>query len=106
MFPGGFRQKGATNGDLLKQQIGIYLIYYIKNNVDAVWEDLVRMVSGIPVPAKTREYAATSQELKTREEIFSAMVVYGFLSCENGKVFIPNKELREQFKEMFQRKAL
>lgn len=40
-------------------------------------------------------YAATSQELKTKEEILSAMVVYGFLSYENGEVSIPNKEVGE-----------
>ena len=28
-------------------------------------------------------------------EIFSAMVVYGFLSYENGEVSIPNKEVGE-----------
>lgn len=79
------------------------LYYYIERNVDAVRDDLARMVSGIPVPAKVREYAATSQELKTKEEIFSAMVVYGFLSYENGKVSIPNKELGDKFAEMLQK---
>lgn len=79
------------------------LYYYIERNVDAVRDDLARMVSGIPVPAKVREYAATSQELKTKEEIFSAMVVYGFLSYENGKVSIPNKELGDKFVEMLQK---
>ncbi len=33
--------------------------------------------------------------LSTKNEIFSAMVVYGFLSYENGRVRIPNKELME-----------
>lgn len=36
------------------------------------------MISGIPVRAKIREYAASSMNLTTREDIFSAMVVYGF----------------------------
>ena len=31
------------------------------------------------------------------------MVVYGFLSYENGKVSIPNKELMDRFDEMLQR---
>lgn len=53
------------------------------------------MVSGVSVPAKIQEYAATSMNLQTKDEIFSAMVVYGFLSYENGKVCIPNKELME-----------
>jgi len=31
------------------------------------------------------------------------MVVYGFLSYENRKVYIPNKELMDKFAEMLQR---
>jgi hypothetical protein len=81
------------------------IYYYIEHNVDAVRDDLARMVSGIPVAAKIREYAATSQELKTKEEIFSAMVVYGFLSYENGKVSIPNKELMHKFEDMLQKET-
>ena len=81
------------------------IYYYIENNVDAVRDDLALMVSGFPVPTKIREYAATSQELKTKEEIFSAMVVYGFLSYENGKVSIPNKELLDKFSDMLQRES-
>ncbi len=79
------------------------IYYYIENNVAAVRDDLALMVSGIPVPAKVREYAATSMNLKTKDEIFSSMVVYGFLSYENGKVSIPNKELMDRFDEMLQR---
>lgn len=79
------------------------IFYYIENNVAAVREDLVRMVSGLSVPVKVREYAATSMRLQTKDEIFSAMIVYGFLSFENGKVCIPNKELMDQFDEMLQK---
>lgn len=61
------------------------------------------MVSGVAVPAKIKEYAATSMNLQTRDEIFSAMVVYGFLSYKNGKVCIPNKELMEKFIDMLQK---
>ena len=71
------------------------IFYYIRNNVNAVKDDLAVMISGGSVPARVREYAATSQELKTKEEILSAMVVYGFLSYENGEVSIPNKEVGE-----------
>lgn len=69
------------------------IFYYIRNNVDSVRDDLALMVSGVSVPVKIQEYAATSQNLKTKGEILSAMVVYGFLSYENGTVTIPNKEL-------------
>ena len=61
------------------------------------------MAAGESVPAKIREYAATSQNLQTKEEIFSAMVVYGFLSYDKGKVSVPNKELMDKFTEMLQK---
>ena len=61
------------------------------------------MVTGTPVLAKVQEYAATSMKLTTRDEIFSAMVVYGFLSYKNGYVSIPNKELMDKFADMIQK---
>ena len=61
------------------------------------------MVADIPVPAKIQEYAATSMELKTKDEIFSAMVVYGFLNYSKGYISIPNKELMDKFAEVIQR---
>ena len=76
------------------------IFYYVKNNVDDVRDDIVLMVSGEAVSVRVREYAATSMELSTKEEIFSAMVVYGFLSNEKGKVLIPNKELMDRFEDM------
>lgn len=79
------------------------IFYYIKNNVADVKADLVLMVAGEAVQAKVRKYAAASMNLSTKNEIFSAMVVYGFLSYENGKVRIPNKELMEKFDEMLQK---
>ena len=78
------------------------LFNYIGANVDAVKDDVALMVADNPVPAKIQEYAATSMELKTRDEIFSAMVVYGFLNYENGCVSIPNKELMDKFTEVVQ----
>lgn len=77
--------------------------YYIKKNVDDVREDLALMVSGENVAARVQEYAATSMNLSTKDEIFSAMVVYGFLSHDKGKVFIPNKELMDKFKDMLEK---
>lgn len=96
-------------GALSDNQLGSYwtssgpydeIFYYIGANVDAVRDSLAFMVSGTPVPAKVQECAATSMRLSTRDEIFSAMVVYGFLSYENGCVRIPNKELMEKFDDM------
>lgn len=101
-------------GALTDNQLGSYwtssgpydeIFYYIRENVDAVRDDLALMISGTPVKAKIQEYAATSMDLKTRDEILSAMVVYGFLSSENDQVSIPNKELMDKFADMIQKET-
>lgn len=79
------------------------IYFYIRNNIGDVREALVLMVLGEAVPARIKEYAATSMRLATKDEIFSAMVVYGFLSYENGKVSIPNRELMGKFEEMLRK---
>ena len=77
--------------------------YYINKNIADVREDLVLMASGEAVTANVQEYAAVSMDLNTRDEIFSAMVVYGFLSHYKGKVSIPNKELMDKFRNMLEK---
>lgn len=79
------------------------IFYYISANVDAVKDDIALMVADIPVLSRVQEYASTGMELRTREEIFSAMVVYGFLNYSEGYVSIPNKELMDAFVDMQQR---
>ena len=70
---------------------------YIVNDVNGVKKDIALMVAGESVKANVEEFAATSMNLNTKDEIFSAMVVYGFLNYEDGKVHIPNKELMDEF---------
>lgn len=81
------------------------IFYYIRHNIAAVRDELALMISGIPIQTKVCEYAATSMNLTTKDEIFSAMVVYGFLSYENGYVSIPNKELMDKFNDMIQKES-
>ena len=76
------------------------IFYYIRNNVNAVRDDLALMAAGERVAADIGQYAASSMEIDSREQIYSAMVVYGLLTYANGEVFIPNKELMDQFNEM------
>lgn len=76
------------------------IYYYIKENVAGVQNDLACMVSGECVEAKMQQYAATAKELKTKDQIYSAMVVYGLLTHKDGKVMIPNKELMDKFDEL------
>ena len=79
------------------------VFYYVKNNIDDVRNDIALLVAGEPIPATIQEYAATSMELKTKEEIYSAMVVYGLLTYQDGCVSIPNKELMLSFETMIKR---
>jgi hypothetical protein len=81
------------------------IFYYIKHNVDAVRDEIALMVSGISVHIKACEYAAVSMNLTTKDEILSAMLVYGFLSYDNGYVSIPNKELMDKFRDMLMKEA-
>ncbi len=76
------------------------IFYYIRGNAAKVRDDLAYMMSGGRVEAGIQEYAATSKELRTKDQIYSAMVVYGLLAYENGEVFIPNKELMDKYKEL------
>lgn len=76
------------------------IFYYVRNNIEDVRDDLALMVSGERIEIKLQGYAATSSQLNTKNQIFSAMVVYGLLTYEDGAVFIPNRELMEQFNEL------
>lgn len=76
------------------------IFYYVRNNISDIRDDLVLMIAGEHIEVKLQGYAATSTELNTKNQIYSAMVVYGLLTYENGEVFIPNRELMEQFNEM------
>lgn len=76
---------------------------YIKDNAAKVQEDLVLLFSGERIPADIQEYAAASMRLTTKDEIYSAMVVYGLLTYEDGCVFIPNRELKESYAVMMKK---
>lgn len=78
----------------------------IEHNVDEVREDIVKMVSGISVEAELDGYSAVEQQLDTRDEILSAMVVYGFLSYYADRLKIPNHELMEKFQKVLERDSM
>lgn len=80
------------------------VFYYIRNNIEEIRDDLVLMIAGEGVDAEIQNYAAVSMELNTKDEIYSAMVVYGLLTYEDGKVFIPNREIMDQFKKLLMTK--
>lgn len=80
------------------------IFFYIKNNIEAVRDDLVLMTAEEGVEAEIQNYAAVSMELNTKDEIYSAMVTYGLLTYVDGEVVIPNKELMDKFLELLMNK--
>lgn len=76
---------------------------YIKDNVDDIQDDLALLFAGETIPTDIHEYAATSMQLETKDEIYSAMVIYGLLTYENGYVSIPNQELMDSFASMMKK---
>lgn len=75
------------------------ILYYINQDIDSVKNDIVQMTSGIPVEVTLKGYGAEQIGLNNRNQILSAMTVYGFLSYHEGELSIPNKELRMKFED-------
>lgn len=76
--------------------------YYIRNDLEHIRDDLALMVCGESVDARIGEFAAFSMDLKTKNQIYSAMVVYGLLTYDDGRVLIPNRELMLKYDELLQ----
>lgn len=75
------------------------VLYYLKYNIAEVREDVIEMVAGNVVDIVIDEEFRAGQEApETKEEIYSAMIVYGFLSYYDGTIRIPNKEMIEKLK--------
>lgn len=79
---------------------------YVEHNVDEVREDIVKLVSGISVEIELQGYSASELQLNTRDEILSAMVVFGFLSYHDGMLHIPNHELMMKFETVLSRNSM
>lgn len=75
---------------------------YVLNDVDGVREDVMLLVAGEAVEANISEYASTAPKLTKKNQILSAMVVYGYLNYCDSHVRIPNKELAMEFDNIIQ----
>lgn len=82
------------------------ILYYINNDIDSVKDDVIKMVSDIPLEIKLKGYSAEQKELNTRNQILSAMTIYGFLGYCDEELRIPNKELRIKFDEALEDKSM
>ncbi|MBU3136417.1 ATP-binding protein [Clostridium gasigenes] len=73
---------------------------YLKYNTLEIRDDVIQMVSGAEVDITIdEEFRAGQGNPKTKEEIYSAMIVLGFLSYYDGYLKIPNQELMKEFQK-------
>lgn len=82
------------------------VVQYLKYNTLEVRDDVIEMVSGAEIDVYIDEEFRAGQAIpKTREEIYSAMIVLGFLSYHDGYLKIPNKELMKEFEKALKDKS-
>ncbi|MGL5087663.1 MAG: AAA family ATPase [Clostridium sp.] len=71
---------------------------YLKYNTLEIRDDVIEMVTGKEIDILIdEEFRAGQAAPKTKEEIYSAMIVLGFLSYYDGYLKIPNNELMKEF---------
>ena len=79
---------------------------YLKYNIHDIREDVIEMVAGNEIDIIiNEEFRAGQKAPRTREEIYSAMIVLGFLSYHDGYLKIPNKELMKEFEKALKDEA-
>jgi len=80
------------------------IIECVQKNVDSVKEDIVRMINGEEIRITLSGFSSEKMEFNTKEQIFSAMVILGFLSYHKKYLRIPNTELRMKFADSLKNK--
>lgn len=78
------------------------LYTFIAHDIDGSRDAVAILLSGEGYPVKINQYASSSTKMTNLDQVFSAMVVFGFLTYNgnDGKVYIPNLELMKKFEEM------
>ena len=73
---------------------------YLKYNILEIRDEVIEMVAGEEIDVIIKEeFRAGQGTPKTKKEIYSAMIVLGFLSYYEGYLKIPNKELMLEFEK-------
>ncbi len=73
---------------------------YLKYNTLEIREDVIEMVTGGQIDVHIdEEFRAGQKAPRTKEEIYSAMIILGFLAYHDGYLKIPNQELMKEFEK-------
>ena len=82
------------------------ILDYIDTDIDNIKNDVLSMVADIPLEIHLKQYSSEKKELTNKNQIFSVMTIYGFLSYYNDELRIPNKELKIKFDEALEDKSM
>ena len=73
---------------------------YLKYNTLEIRDEVIEMVAGQEIDITIKEEFRAGQDAPTtKKEIYSAMIILGFLSYYDGYLKIPNKELLQEFEK-------
>ena len=70
---------------------------YITMNFDGLGQAITQLLGGEEIPVNVLGFSNDLDSFQDRDEVITALIHLGYLTVKNGKVRIPNRELREEF---------
>lgn len=70
---------------------------YINMNFDGLGEDVINLLAGTEISVNVLGFSNDLDSFQDKDEVITALIHLGYLTYQNGKVRIPNRELREEF---------
>lgn len=102
--------KALTEGRCKNNWVGTGPMNDISNliaeNAFEIRDDVLRMAAGEEIEVRLDGFGIEDGRPTSREDILAAMVVYGFLTYHDGKLSIPNLELKQKFSHCLRRGTL
>ena len=71
---------------------------YIQMNFDGLKDDIIKMLSGIPVPVNTTAFQNDMHIINSRNDVLTVLIHLGYLAYDRAtnKCHIPNKEVADE----------
>ena len=70
---------------------------YITMNFDGLGESVTQLLAGEEISVNVLGFSNDLDSFQDKDEVITALIHLGYLTYQNGKVRIPNRELREEF---------
>lgn len=70
---------------------------YITLDFDGLGQDITKLLTGDQVSVNVLGFSNDLDSFRDKDEVITALIHLGYLTYQNGKVSIPNRELREEF---------